>query len=171
MHLTCINKGEGFEALLCIVRFFKGYCRRGGIAWVVSSGLFVDVGVGGDGGLLECECRGFRVNLGCLGDGYGSDGCGVEGICGLCWVPGFALEYVELVEVRSLRKVLRGFRRMWVGRVVSGGCMLSLEREWVLHVLWEWDRCVGWYRCVYGLFLYGSELRSGVWSGKESGYG
>ena len=42
MHATGIE-GEGFEALVCIVGFCRGYYRIGYIVRVVSSGLLGDV--------------------------------------------------------------------------------------------------------------------------------
>ena len=42
MHPTCVED-EGFEAVVCIVGFGRGYHGRGCIVRVVSSGLFGDV--------------------------------------------------------------------------------------------------------------------------------
>ena len=42
MHPTYVE-GEGFEALVSIVGFYRGYYRRGCIVRVVSSGLLGDV--------------------------------------------------------------------------------------------------------------------------------
>ena len=49
--------------------------------WVVLIGLFRDVGVGGNGGLLGCGYREVWVRLGCLGVGCVRDGGMVGAMC------------------------------------------------------------------------------------------
>ena len=50
--------------------------------WVVSSGLFEDVGRGEGGDIVGVGHRGDWVCLVYLGVEYGSGGCRVEDICG-----------------------------------------------------------------------------------------
>ena len=102
--------------------------------WVVSSGLFGDVGVGVGGSFLGCGNGGDWVCLVYLGVWYGIAGCRVEAMCDWGWVPRFALKYIELVGVWSLYMGLTCFTSevgcaecywwLYVGFNGDGGCMV-----------------------------------------------
>ena len=81
MHTTGVES-EDFEALVCIVRFSRDEYKRRCCVWVVSSGLFKDVVVGGGGGPVGCGHMGDWVCLGYSRDRHGGVGCRVEAMGG-----------------------------------------------------------------------------------------